>query len=283
MASQNLASEVSTTQSAEFFGRFGRFGGTLKQLAALHGDDDLMKKWVQLIPGLLDELDKNPYEMSVEAQLAALRRANAEEKWGITEEDFTRLASTAPAWSKGKHSYRSFRIRFGEGDEGVAKTFEAHCARIQHVFGKENYGRWELLHSGKVPFKGEPVERLRLLNGNHTHKACVDWIMADLDTYCKRESVTAVRSSKSLADEELVIAWLFPEMIRAIDYEERLGLFAAGYEVNVPEDGHGAWQSVVLVRFDRVCRDVEVRAGDRGSSDPGDSVPVLREPLALAA
>lgn len=273
----SFASEVSIPQGSEFFTRFGRFGGTLKQLAALQGDDDLMKKWVQLIPGLLDELEKNPYEMTVEAQLITLRRANDEEKWGITEEDFVRLASTAPAWPKGKQAYRSFRIRFGTGDEGVAKTFEAHCARIQHVFGEDGYGRWELLHSGSMPYKGEPVERLRLLNGNHTHKACVEWIVADLDTHRKRDSVTAVRSSKSLADEQLVIAWLFPDMIRAIDYKERPGLFAAGYEANVPEYDDGVWQGVVIVDFYRDDRQVHVYAGGRGSVNSDCSVPVLRE------
>ncbi|MFA6099293.1 MAG: hypothetical protein WC750_00255 [Patescibacteria group bacterium] len=230
-----------------------------------------------MVNAAIEYRDKNPYEMTVEAQLSALHCANDEEKWGITEEDFARLASTAPAWPKGKHAYRSFRIRFGEGDEGVAKTFEAHCARIQHVFGEDGYWRWELLHSGKVPYKGEPVERLRLLNGNHTHKACAEWIVADLDTNRKRDSVTAVRGSKSLADEQLVIAWLFPDMIRAIDYKERPGLFAAGYEANVPGHDGGAWQVVVIVSFDCGSRQVGVYARGRGDAFSGYSVPVLRE------
>jgi hypothetical protein len=227
--------------------------------------------------------EKNPYEMTVEAQLTALRRANDEEKWGLTEADFERLTSTAPAWPQGKHAYRSFRIRFGEGDDGVAKTFEAHYARIQHVFGEGRYWRWELLRSGKVEYDGKLVECLRLLNGNHTHKACVEWVIVDLDIHRKRESVTAVRDSKSLADELLVIAWLFPDMIRAIDYDKLPGLFAAGYEVNVPECDAGAWQRVVLVRFHRDSRQVNVRAYDRSSGRSFYSVPRLRESPALGA
>ena len=226
---------------------------------------------------------ENPFEMSVELQLTALRRANDEEKWGLTEADFERLASTAPAWPKGRHAYRSFRVRFGEGDEGVAKTFEAHYTRIQHVFGDGRYWRWERLHSGKVEYGGKPVERLRLLSGNDTHHACVEWIVADLDTHRKRESITAVRDSKSLADELLVIAWMFPDMIRASDYDKLPGLFAGGYEVNLPGSGDEAWQHVALVHFDRDSREVSVNARGRSDDDSYCSVPRLRESPALGA
>jgi hypothetical protein len=249
--------------------------------AILDGDhgmiDAMVKTAVDYRSAKLAEADKNPFEMTVEEQIAALRKANDEEKWGILEEDFVRLASTAPAWPKGKYAYRSFRIRFGEGSVGVAKTFEAHNTRIQHVYGKDVYWRWEYLHSDKAPFKGEPVERLRLLNGNHTHRACVEWIVADLGTHRKRDSVTAVRGPKSLADEILVIAWMFPNMIRVIDFYKSPGLFAAGYEVNVPEYGGESWQDIVIVDFRRDYRRVEVSARDRSDAYSGDSVPALRE------
>ena len=230
-----------------------------------------------MLEAVQSHLLKNPFEISVENTLAALRRANDEEKWGIDEDVFARLASTAPAWPKGGHAYRSLRIRFGEGDEGVAKTFEAHAARIKTVFSEKGFWRWEHLHSGSVPFNGKPVERLRLLAGNHTHKPVIEWVIADLDANRKRDSVTAVRGPQSLADELLVIAWLFPDMIRAIDYVKLPGLFAAGYEVNVPEYADGAWQDVVVVDFGRGLRQVRVDAGDRGDVSSGYSVPVLRE------
>jgi hypothetical protein len=225
--------------------------------------------------------EKNPYEMTVEAQLTALRRANDEEKWGLTEADFERLTSTAPAWPQGKHAYRSFRIRFGEGDDGVAKTFEAHYARIQHVFGEGRYWRWELLRSGKVEYDGKLVECLRLLNGNHTHKACVEWVIVDLDIHRKRESVTAVRDSKSLADELLVIAWMFPDMIRAIDHDHLPGLFAAGYEVNIPDYDGEAWHFVLLVSFAPRQRLVGIAVNGRNNDNSSHSVPRLWESSAL--
>lgn len=220
---------------------------------------------------------KNPYEMSVEDQLAALRRANDEEKWGLTEVDFACLASSAPAWPQGKQAYRSFRIRFGEGSEGVQLTFERHVARIKSVFGAGGFWRWEHLHSGKVPFEGKPVDRLRLLNGDHTHKAVIEWVIVDLGTHRKRDSITAVRGVKSLADELLVVAWMFPDMIRAIDYDKLPGLFAAGYESNVPERDGEAWRRVVFVDFDRDCHRVLVSAYERTKAGSDYSVPVLRE------
>lgn len=220
--------------------------------------------------------EKNPYEMSVDQQLTALRRANDEEKWGLTEADFSRLTETAPAWPQGKHAYRSFRIRFGEGSEGVQLTFERHVARIKSVFGESGFWRWEHLHSGKIPYKGKPVDRLRLLNGDHTHKAVIEWVIVDLGTHRKRDSVRAVRGMKSLADELLVVAWVFPDMIRAIDYDKLPGLFAAGYESNILGCG-GAWRNVVFVSFDHDDSQVRVCAYGRGSGHSGYSVPVLRE------
>lgn len=231
---------------------------------------------VQFIDQRRGMSEKNPYEMTVEEQLAALRLANDEENriW-CTDEIIERLRGTVPPWPKGTHAYRSFRIRFGEGDDGVAQTFEAHCARIKHVFGEGRYWRWGHLHSGKVEYKGIPVERLRLLDGNSTHKACVEWIVADLDTHRHRKSISAVRNSKSLADELLVIAWMFPDMIRDIDYDKLPGLFAAGYEVNVPESDAAAWQGVVYVDLDRGDRQVRVQASGRSSNSSGYSVPTL--------
>jgi hypothetical protein len=270
---------------------------TLKSLAKAGGTTN-HADWIRsggnaalligFINGQLALSEKNVFEMTVEDQLAALRLANDEEKWGIAEEDFTRLAATVPAWPKGKHAYRSLRIRFGEGDEGVTNTFERHVARIRSVFTEASFWCWEYLHSAPKPYAGEnselkkrfgdkPVERLRLLSGNNAHKAVIEWVIVDLDANRKRKSVTAVRGPQSLADELLVVAWMFPDMIRAIDYDELPGLFAGGYELNVPECGHEAWQRVVFVYFARGRRQVRVDAGDRSRGYSDCSVPVLRE------
>jgi hypothetical protein len=221
-------------------------------------------------------LVRNPLEMSISEQLLELIRANDEGEWGVTDHDIARLAATAPSWPIGKHAYRSLRIRFGEGDDGVALTFERHVARIRSVFGEIGFWRWEHLRSGRVTYKGKPVERLRLLNGNHTHKPVIEWVIVDLDTHRKRDSITAVRGIKSLADELLVIAWMFPNMIRAIDYDKLPGFFAAGYESNASEyDDDDSWWYVVIVDFEIICRQVNVDADDRYNNFSDYSVPVL--------
>jgi hypothetical protein len=222
---------------------------------------------VQFMDDQLALAEKNPYEISVGQKLAALHCANDEEGWGIADEEFIRLSKTVPAVPKGKNVYLSLRIRWGEGSEGVQQTFERHVARIKWVFGEGNFWCLDGLHSGK--------ERLRLLNGDHTHKPVVEWVIVDLGTHRQRDSIVAVRGSKSLADELLVVAWMFPEMIRAIDYGYLAGLFAAGYEVNQPEDDDEAWQSVVRTYFDHEEREACVSACRRDDDDPDYSVPVL--------
>jgi hypothetical protein len=91
---------------------------------------------------------------------------------------------------------------------------------------------------------------------------------------------------KSLADELLVIAWLFPQRIRATSTwgsEAVLGervlpcLFAAGYEVNNPE-GHD-WGEVVLVSCRGLAGDphraVDVTAVSLGDCSTFSTVPSL--------
>lgn len=194
------------------------------------------------------------HKMSIEEQLTVLRRANNEMRatnpnWDpISEEDFARLAVTAPKWPKGRYSYRSFRIRFGEGDEGVIRTFAAHWKRIQQIFGETATPRCEILHSCPMPFKNEPVKRLRLSSGNHTHKPVVEWAQVKLSTH------------NPYADELLVLIWMFPNMICEPDNPQ---LVANGYEVNVPEYDASPWQGRVVCHFSCIGR-MNVFAGRRG-------------------
>lgn len=213
------------------------------------------------------DTNKNPFELSIEIQLAALRRANDEEGWGIPEEVFEQLTKTAPTWPIGRLAFRSLRVRFGEGDEGVALTFERHAKRIKAVFGKS--WRWPNLRSAK--------QYLRLLVGNNTHHAVVEWIVIDLDTNRERDSITAVRGPKSLADELFAFAWMFSDYIRSINYEDNPGLFAGGYELNVPEHGGEPWQCVPYVYWYRDDSEVILDASWPSNGDSYYSVPVLEE------
>lgn len=220
--------------------------------------------------------EKNPFERSVAELIAELRSANAEEKWGITEEIFVRLLATAPAWPVGRDSYLSFRIRFGEGDSGVEQTFEIHATRFKRVHQKN--WRWKFLLSGKKLFDKKDVERLRLLIGNDTHKPTVEWITVDLQANRTRSSITDVRGPSSLADEGIVLGWLFPKRVEAIDYKQWPAWFCAGYELNVPEYGSDkSWQFVPCVNRNLYFGKAELNADWRSNGSSVCSVPVLRE------
>ena len=263
-------------QMVEFFDRWDRFGGTLAMVTRLLGDDKLTEWWI----GALNErLNANPFEQTVEEQMTALRTQN--DAWRargmptVSDEDLERLEKTAPAWPVGRDAHRSFTLRFGTGTEGMQCTFEAHAAAMDRVFGKK-YWRWELLHSKPMPFNGKDVERLRLLSGNASHKPIVDWcIIPDLSAFRQRTDVTSVRGPKSLADQGLVLAWLNPKRVHAIDYKDWCAFFLGGYEVNVPGNVAGEWQRVVVVRRDVGTGRVDLCASWRGDGDSGYSVPPI--------
>lgn len=224
-------------------------------------------KVAEFLRGVRGLADANPFAHTAEEILNRLRLANKEEGWGLGEEVFDRLAKTAPKLPSGRLSFLTLRIRFGEGQEGVAKTFEAHAKRVENVFGKKAFRRWEHLRSDK--------DRLRLLNGNDTHKSAVEWATVDLGANRKRESVEAVRGKPSLADEGLALAWLHPEYVRAIDYDENPAFFLAGYELSVPVRDVESWQRVPRVLRDLGTGGVYLVAGRYDNGHSAFSVPFL--------
>lgn len=184
---------------------------------------------IHLIQFINREFVTNHFAMTVEAQIEALRRANEEEKWEIEEEVFTRLQATAPAWPEGRESYRSFRIRFGKGAGGVELTFYRHLGRMKSVFAKLGHGFCSSDVDRHFLFDGKNFLRLR--DGSHTHKPVIEWIIADLNKANRRYS-TRSKNFKPLADELLVLAWMFPHGILATIDEARSELLALGYEAN---------------------------------------------------
>lgn len=227
-------------------------------------------------------LNRNPFALPIEEILARFRKANEEEGWGFDEEVFVRLLATAPReLPKGRDTFLSLRIRWGEGREGVIETFERHIARIRSVFG-EKFWRWELLLSGEHPREGRSFDRLELRRGNYAHHATVDWYTVDLSENRERKSISAVLGSscpahEGLADEGLALAWIYPERVRAIEYGKYCAWYLAGYVLNNPHRLGSSWELVPLVRF--ICEDGEVKLSAHSQSDdsPGYSVPIARE------
>src|SRR3989338_9163676 len=121
--------------------RDGRFTKKLGDCIRAKGGIDrafnaLYSEFFPAVEEVGNDTEKNLYELPIEVKLAALRRANEEEGWGIPIENINYLAETVPTLPKGRFVFLSFRIRFGEGDEGVALTFERHAKRIKEVFGE---------------------------------------------------------------------------------------------------------------------------------------------------
>jgi len=212
--------------------------------------------------------DRNPFEISVEETLDRLRKANGEQGWGIAEDAIAALAASAPEWPEGRLAFRSLRIRWGEGDEGVALTFERHAVRIRSTF-EPKFWRWERLYSDK--------EHLRLLASNASHRPVVEWVAFDLGENRRCVRVAAVRGPKSLADEGLTFCWLFPEYVRTIDYRENPAFYLGGYELNVPGHDGGRWQDVVIVGRDLDDGTTNLDANWHGYANSGYSVPPARE------
>jgi hypothetical protein len=211
---------------------------------------------------------RNPFRISIDKTVRRFRDAVLQEGWPVGEDQYAYLSAIAPEWPAGKRAFRSLRIRFGSGDDGIAQTFDAHAARIRKIF-EPKFRLEKPLCSDK--------EHLRLLgNRNHAHKPVVEWVVFDLDANRKRSSIAVVRHPlESLVDEGLVFAWLFPEYVRAIDHKENPGFFLAGYELDSPKRVDSPWQSVPCVDRNLCTGEVTLHAYWRSNNDSDYSVPAL--------
>lgn len=182
--------------------------------------------------------EPNPFQLSVSTQLALLRRANRNHDIVLSEEDYHRLEHTAPAWPKGRLSFRSLRIRIGWEKEGVAATAHFHLEQIKRIFKFQFQAKPSL----------EPVtDRIRLAFGNHVHKPIVEWILFDLDSLRQRSSVKDVRNENSLADELLAFVWIFADYMRSINFTTQPGLIAAGYDLDSNRDA--TWRETMSLHW----------------------------------
>ena len=264
-------------QAAEFFNRYRRFGGSDPALSELLGDDELMKWWID---SLNERRNANPYKITVQESLERLRAAFSDTFCPMgakepTPSELTHLERMAPDWPKGKDAFRSFQVRpaaFGEGRDGVIKTFEATCASVKRIHDPK-FWRWEWILSGVHPYQGEDAERLRLLGGNEQHKPGIRWVTFDLSENRQRVDITSVRSSRSLSDAGIFAARMFPDRARGINYKDKPAWFCAGYESNVPERVDEPWQYVPCVYRYLGDGAVHLSASWRCSDGSGFSVP----------
>jgi hypothetical protein len=257
----------------EFLGRLDRAGVSLERLRQVNRDASLADRVAQAFEdGVIKPsavAQSNPFALPARTLIERFRQANQAQGWGITEDAFTRLLDTAPTLPEGRLAFRSFRIRFGEGQPGVEETANAHIAEIIRVHGEQNVRRWDDLRTDR--------KHLRLLAGNKTHKPTVEWCVIDLDAHRRRQSVTAVRGPKSIADEGLVLPWLYPGYQRSIDYKVNPGYYLAGYELHVPGSGQDTWSHAPLALWHLDEGKVYLCAFWRSDDGWDYAVPSLRE------
>jgi hypothetical protein len=216
----------------------------------------------------MNSAEKNPFAVPVETLLERLAQANRAQRWGITKGVFTHLHETAPTLPEGRLAFLSFRIRLSKGQKGVEQTANTHIREIIRVHGKKKVWWWYHLRTDK--------KHLRLLLGNKTHKPVVEWCVIDLETHRERPNITAVRGPKSIADEGLVLAWLYPDYPRSIDHKEKPGYFLGGYEMNYLVHDEGPWGRILVVDQALGTGRLGLYAYYRDHADSGNAVPSLR-------
>jgi hypothetical protein len=226
------------------------------------------------VVSLLKTFDINPYEMSVREQIDALLLANSEEGWNIDRRAIEDLAKSAPAWPNGFEKYRSFRIRFGHGADGVKETLLAHINHINRVAGSFMNGRRKFYSDVEGHRSGTPsyfVESpLHLAAGNDSHVPVVEWVTVDLAANFSPVDSKLVPSPNSVADEGLVLAWLFSERLTDQRFAAWRPWYLAGYETQ-PHAGGTPCFSRAFPNGDTVVMLSRDMRYDRGSY----CVPVL--------
>ncbi|MFZ2803856.1 MAG: hypothetical protein WA001_01400 [Patescibacteria group bacterium] len=253
----SFASEVSGTQMVEFFGRFGRFGGDMRQLKKLLTDDEYMRHWVQ---SLVDD-EPEPSVIhglfsTTELQLARVREWNKEFGWGIPDEAFAAVEKSVPAWPD-KNLVAVVLVPYladkanedGTVTTGLERTFHELWTRAkaeQHA-----NRRWD-------GYDKAGSDRLRLLKGIE-HKVGLRWEVIDLG--CNRnKKLMNVRNSKSSPSAGiLAAAALHPNWVKSMDGDKVPYVFISGYEVQVPDER--PWAHVSDLSFDSDDRGIQLGYG----------------------
>ena len=268
----SLASEVSVTQSSEFFGRFGRFGGSMAMLQKLLGDDEIMRQWIerlneepkcQLIHGVFN----TPSDV-----LAAFKARCAAK--GIDYGKFS-------CWAGLEHA-----PEFDPNDPETVVVLDATLGTLQEtlefawawtVDGQEDKCRWDSMVSD--------ASKLRLLSDDRPDDATGDgpdfkpwtlsWRRIKLDTDVNKNPVDVRGTKSSPGCALLFMSAEHPARIKAIDYKTRFGFWIPGLRCTSP-DGW-PWRHVPFVFFFRGSRQVCLYSYPDGYSSDDLAVPRFRE------
>ena len=256
----NLGSEITLNQSAEFVGRFGRFGGSATIIKKLLGDDALMEQFMEVglaLPAF--RLIHGVFNPTADVLAAFKARCAAK---GV---DFTKFS-----WV-GSEQAPDFT-----DDEEVAVVLDATLDTLQNTFefawewtkdGQADSWRWEGMLSDE--------DRLTLLDGLEFKPWTLTWRRIKLDANVGKKPCDVRDSKTSSGCALLFMSAEHPERIKATDYERRFGFWLPGLKCTAP--GERQWQSVPYVGFDRGSHQVRLHSHWDVSSNDDLAVPVLWE------
>jgi hypothetical protein len=248
----SFSADVSVSQCAEFFARFGRFGGDKEKLQKLLGDDKLMQWWLEKLGEYPGFQLANDLFTPIEAQIARIRELNLERGWGFMDEDFEEAEQSAPAWPDDKLVAVTLVPYLPGADDmsGIERTFQqlwqAAATAQDASFRWDGYDKagpdvLRLLKGIKHPAKDKPVLR---------------WEVIDLGCNRNRKPVDVRNPETSPHAGIFASAALHPEWIKAMDGKNVPYVWAPGYQVHI--SGENPWQGVPLMGFDRRDRKVEL-------------------------
>ena len=257
----SLASEISGTQMVEFFGRFGRFGGSMAKLQKLLGNDEVMEAWVKRLDEFPEfRLVHGVFNTTVDMLAAFKTRCAAK---GIDFGKFSWVGSEqAP--------------EFDPNDPETVVVLDATLDTLQNTFefawawtvdGQDDKWRYNSMISD--------AEKLALLDGLEFKPYTLRWVRIKLDTNVGKKPIDVRNPKSSPGCALLFMSAEHPARIKATDYEKRFGFWLPGLKCTAP-DGR-RWRDVPCVYFDRGDRRVKLDSRWDVNSHGSLAVPSFRE------
>ena len=188
--------------------------------------------------------------VSLEDQIANVRRWNTERNWGFTDADFDAVDLSPSEHSGLVVDVIAVYLPDQGKTSGIPRTFE----ELWDIASSIQPGKWryESLKSDK--------KHLRLLDGiEHTpgiRRVTID-LGANWDTQDGIRPMD-VRGKDSVHAEALAAAAHFPNWVQAMDGERVPYVWMPGYQVTIP--GYEAWRCLPYLDWDSVGREVELYA-----------------------
>jgi hypothetical protein len=192
--------------------------------------------------------DRSELFVSLEGQIANVRRWNEERVWGFTDDEFNAIDLTPVRHSGLVVDVVAVYLPDRDTVSGVQRTFEELWTVAAQR--QPNACRWDELKSD--------TEHLRLLDGIE-HRPGIRRVTIDLGANWDPQNGIRpmdVRGKDSVHAEVLAAAAHFPKWIQAMEDEGSPYVWMPGYQATIP--GDEGWPGVPCLYWDSTTRQVEL-------------------------